>query len=120
MDLVSISPGFAEDGTLFAGTETSGLFRSVDRGHTWQRVGQGAVSNAVNVILLSPEFPAKPDLLLMVDSALLVSRDGGESWSEWGTGGPAEQVAVCVIAPDGLDPGSSLLVGLADGTVARL
>jgi hypothetical protein len=37
------------------------------------------VGDAVNGIVLSPEFPAKPDVLVMLNDALLVSRDGGRS-----------------------------------------
>jgi len=114
-----LSPGYADDGVLFAGTESCGLFYSEDRGHTWERLGEDALTEAVNGIVLSPEFPAQPDVLAMLSTALLVSRDGGQSWSDWKAGLPLEQGLASVAAPQGLDPGATLLVGLVEGGVLR-
>jgi hypothetical protein len=74
------------DGILFAGTEACGFFHSEDRGPSWTHLGEDAITNAVNGIILSPEFPAKPDLMLLLSDALLVSRDGGKSRSDWKVG----------------------------------
>lgn len=117
---LALSPAYADDGVLFAGTESYGLFRSDDRGRTWVRLGERVITDAVNAVILSPEFPAKLDILVMLNAALLVSRDGGESWSDWKAGLTLEQGSVCAVAPDGLDPGATLLVGLAEGGVLRI
>jgi len=78
------------------------------------------VTDAVNGIVLSPEFPAKPDALVMLSMALLVSRDGGQSWSDWKAGLAVEQGLASVAAPQGLDPEAPLLVGLVEGGVLRV
>ena len=101
---LALSPAYAEDGILFAGTESHGLYRSEDRGRTWTRLGEDIVRNAVNAILLSPEFPEKADVLVMLGDGLLLSRDGGQSWSEWGSGVEFGEGLACVAAPLGLDP----------------
>jgi photosystem II stability/assembly factor-like uncharacterized protein len=115
-----LSPDHANDGILFAGTESCGLFCSGDRGATWVRLGKNVVTDAVNGTVLSPEFPAKLDVLVMLSTALLVSRNGGQSWSDWEAGLAFEQGLASVAAPQGLDPGAPLLVGLVEGGVLSL
>jgi photosystem II stability/assembly factor-like uncharacterized protein len=118
---LALSPGYARDAVLFAGTESRGLFRSHDGGHTWEQLGEDVgSSDAVNGILLSPEFPAKPDILVALSTALLISRDGGQSWSGWKAGLALEQGVACVAAPQGLDPDALLLVGLVEGGVLQV
>jgi len=117
---LALSPNYATDGVLFAGTESHGLFYSSDSGHTWLRLGEEVITDAVNGIVLSPEFPAKADVLVLLGDALLVSRDGGQSWSDWKAGLPAERGLASVAAPKGLDPNAPLLVGLVDGGVLRI
>jgi photosystem II stability/assembly factor-like uncharacterized protein len=117
---LALSPDYANDGLLFAGTESCGLFCSGDRGRTWACLGKDVVTDAVNGIVLSPEFPTQPDVLVMLSTALLVSRDGGQSWSDWKAGLAFEQGLASVAAPQGLDPGVPLLVGLVEGGVLRV
>lgn len=117
---LALSPGYADDGVLFAGTESYGLFYSDDRGRTWTRLGEDLIADAVNGIVLSPEFPTQPDVLVMLSTALLVSRDGGQSWSDWKAGLSFEHGLASVAAPQGLDPGAPLLVGLVGGDVVRV
>ncbi len=119
-----LSPNYESDGVLFAGTESCGLFRSDDRGDTWTRPGEDVVDDIVNAIVLSPAFPASPDVLVMLSTALLISRDGGQSWSDWGSGpiseGGDDRALASILAPQGLDTGAPLLVGLVEGGVLRL
>ena len=115
-----LSPRFATDGLLLAGTESCGLFCSRDRGSTWERLGEEAVTGAVNSILLAPGFPAKPDVLVLLEDTLLVSRDGGQSWSDWEANLPVEHGISAVAASHGLDAGAPLLVGLVEGGVLRV
>jgi len=117
---LALSPAFATDGFLLAGTESCGLFCSRDRGSTWERLGEEAVTGAVNSILLAPEFPDKPDVLVLLEDALLVSRDGGQSWSDWEADLPVEHGISAVAAAHGLDAGARLLVGLVEGGVLRI
>ena len=74
----------------------------------------------MNSILLGPEFPAKADVLVLHEDALLVSRDGGESWSEWQMTAPTAPGVAAVAAPLRLDPGAPLLVGALDGDMMRV
>ncbi|MBC8450109.1 MAG: hypothetical protein H8D78_20445 [Chloroflexi bacterium] len=117
---LALSPNYANNGVLFAGTESQGLFRSDDRGHHWVRLGESIVTDAVNGLILSPQFPAQPHMLVVQGDALLVSRDGGHTWSPWQAGWSAGRDIASVIAPQGLDPGAPLLVGLVGGDVLRI
>jgi photosystem II stability/assembly factor-like uncharacterized protein len=114
---LALSPAYAEDGILFAGTESHGLYRSGDRGRTWTRLGEESFRDAVNTILLSPEFPEKAEILVILGDGLLLSRDGGRSWSERGAGVELGEGLTCVAAPQGFEPDAPLLVGLVDGGV---
>ena len=117
---LALSPSYSDDGILFAGTESHGLYRSEDRGRNWTRLGEDVVHNAVNAILLSPEFPERADVLVMLGDGLVLSRDGGQSWTGWRSGVEFGEGLACVAAPQGLDPDASLLVGLVDGGVLRI
>jgi photosystem II stability/assembly factor-like uncharacterized protein len=115
---LAMSPNYVTDKTLFAGTEESGLFRSEDGGQSWAALNQDV--ETVNSILLSPEFPAKPDILMMLDESLLVSRDGGQTWEVWPVALPDGEGMASIIAPQGLDTGSPLLLGLVEGIVQKI
>ncbi len=114
---MALSPRYAQDGILFAGTESQGLLVSADYGTGWARLGQGKVAGAVNAILISPDFPGKPALLVLADDVLWLSRDGGLQWTRV-EGAP--QGISTILAPKGLAPGSPLLVGLISGDVVLL
>jgi photosystem II stability/assembly factor-like uncharacterized protein len=123
---LALSPDYARDGCLYAGTESHGLYHSEDRGRTWERIGEtspllaGVPAQSVSALLLSPDYPAKPQILAMLADALIVSRDGGTTWEAWQMGLDLGPGAACVTAPLGLDPGAPLLVGLLDGRVLRV
>ena len=117
---LALSPDYTESGLLFVGTESSGLFVSEDRDRTWKRLGENAITDAVNGVLLSQEFPTKPDILAVLGTSLLISRDSGESWVNWKEGLNLEQGVVSVAAPQGLDAGAPLLVGLVGGNVLKV
>ena len=117
---LALSPNYAVEGVLFAGTESCGLFYSHDRGHTWLRLGEEEISGPVNSVLVAPEFPDPPDILILPGDALLISRDGGRSWSNWEDGLSTDRSLVSVTAPQGLEPGAPLLIGCMDGEILRI
>ena len=119
---LAVSPNYADDRVIFAGTESCGLYRSNDNGRSWDRLGADLITDSVNGIVLSPDFPERPDVLAMLGDTLVVSRDGGESWDEWQAGLVVEEGLAAVVAPLGLAPGAPLLVGCMTegGGVLRL
>ncbi len=114
---LALSPTFQDDGVMFAGTESRGLARSTDRGQSWQWLPELDRPGAVNALLVGPEFPRQPDVLALLDDALLVSRDGGDSWADWPASLDFSVALTSVVAPFGLGWAQPLLVGLLDGRV---
>jgi photosystem II stability/assembly factor-like uncharacterized protein len=121
---LALSPGYVHDTTLFAGTESGALLRSEDKGGTWTCLREDAATGAVNGIMLSTDFPAKPDILVVLSTALTVSRDGGQSWSDREASPAAAERMMrglaSAIAPRGLDENAPLLVGLVEGGILLL
>ena len=68
---LAVSPAFDADGTVFAGTLGSGVFRSTDRGDTWEQVNHGLTSLFVQPLELSPAFAT--------DGTLFAGTLGGEA-----------------------------------------
>lgn len=109
------SPGYADDGILLAGTEAHGLFQSTDGGNSWICLKE--TDSAVNEIILSPVFPAKPDVLLLLDDTLQLSVDKGQTWREPKTSLNLTQGMISFVAPQGPDAEPFLLAGLSTGEV---
>ena len=80
---LSLSPGFAQDGTMFAVASATGLYRSTDRGSTWKQL---LVENATD-IQAAPTYPQEPLVATTTNSAgILFSEDGGDTWAPRNTG----------------------------------
>ena len=117
---VAISPNYPNDGLLFVGTEEHGLFLVDDRANTWRRLGEDTVTGTVNGIILGRQYSSNPEILVLLDDTVMVSRDKGQSWSNWQAGLRFEQGTASIAAPQGLDPGATLLVGLIEGGIVCL
>lgn len=93
--------------TILAGTEASGLLRSEDGGTTWVQLMD--MNQPVNAVLA-----ALPHLVALVGGQVWVSQDSGSSWAAL----PGLDTVTAIAAPTGITPGSTLLVGLEDGTIS--
>jgi photosystem II stability/assembly factor-like uncharacterized protein len=81
---LAISPSFASDEIIFAGTE-SGIFRSANGGRAWREVDLGIGFEAVLSLALSPDFSKDGVLYAGTESqGLLVSKDHGRRWTRVG------------------------------------
>jgi photosystem II stability/assembly factor-like uncharacterized protein len=73
---LAIVPG---GGTVYAGTASSGVFRSTDGGATWQAVPKGPGGGEVMTLSLAASQPST--LHVSVDGSPWRSDDGGASWT---------------------------------------
>lgn len=91
---VALSPNFGQDQTIFVAaageTHGSGIFRSTDRGNTWQPVWQGLNHLTVDALMVSPNFAADGTIVAAAryqrirpweaGRSFFRSTDGGLSW----------------------------------------
>lgn len=78
-----MSPLFASDGMLFYFADQQGMYRSHDRGQTWQHVLQSSLKGPVS--LCEPAISAEGNLVLFAatgSGGLAVSDDLGTTWAE--------------------------------------
>lgn len=102
---LALSPAFASDQTLLAGTE-SGIFCSTNGGRAWRELEFSEDWAPVQCLAVSPQYAEDGTLIAGTEACgLFVSRDRGETW-----------------APSGLDviDRSVLAVSCAAGTDGRL
>jgi photosystem II stability/assembly factor-like uncharacterized protein len=102
-------------GTLFAGTEGTGLFRSEDRGATWQLAGAELAESCINGLALSPDFAGDRTVLALTDGDLFISRDAGDHWEHCA----ATPEALCLAVAPTFPGGGPALIGRARGGVDR-
>lgn len=109
---LAISSQFSEDFVVFAGTEQHGLFKSEDGGQTWKHLDSEDIVGSVDAILLSSDYPDKPNLLLLNGGELFTSNDDGASWQPRLGTTTVHEPMTAVLAPAGLDEGSPLLAAI--------
>jgi len=100
--LLSISPQFALDHTVFAIRDILGVYKSIDDGHTWFRVSNLYLSSP-SIIAISPNYIFDQTLLAgdydLEHSGLFLSRDGGASWEPLDFDAPPREVGLRLQAP---------------------
>src|SRR5713101_5754897 len=69
-----------EPGTLYAGVEIDGIFRSRDSGKTWEPVGQGLSSRDIHALAFATAGNGRWHLLAATNNDLNISTDRGETW----------------------------------------
>ena len=100
--LLSISPQFALDHTVFAIRDILGVYKSIDGGQTWFRVSD-LYTSATAQIAISPDYSRDQTLLAgdydLEHSGLFLSRDGGASWERLNSPDPPRHVGLRLQAP---------------------
>ena len=78
---LALSPDYANDYTLFAGTR-DGVFKSTDGGDSWSAVNTGLTNLIVLSLALSPGYATDHSLFAGIyGGGVCKSTDGGASWS---------------------------------------
>jgi photosystem II stability/assembly factor-like uncharacterized protein len=100
LNALAISPNFADDRTLFASNFREGIYRSTDRGRTWQNV---TVNSPLNVSqwlhpVISPNYQADRTVLAATNRGIVQTQDGGVTWSPLDTTPYGEKAFIEAIA----------------------
>jgi photosystem II stability/assembly factor-like uncharacterized protein len=83
VNALAISPNFTADGTLFAGTNGGGMFKTTDGGQSWTEINNGLTNLTVYVAGISPNFASDSLVLAGTNySGLFRSTDAGATWSQ--------------------------------------
>ncbi len=98
---VQVLAAVAGSPTVFAGTAYGGVFRTSDRGATWQPANAGLAGVNVRALAASPAAGAST-LYAGTESGLFRSDDAATSWHQTGFGGIPTAFAVAPSAPDTL------------------
>ena len=67
-------------GTVWAGVEIDGLYRSRDAGQSWEQVGSGLSSQDIHGMAIVPGNGGSKTLLASTNNDLNLSRDDGKTW----------------------------------------
>ena len=82
---LAISPGYATDSTLYAGTRGGGVFKSTDGGASWIATSLTNLGvYVVNTLALSPGYASDRTIFAGTVLGVFKSTDGGASWSTAG------------------------------------
>ncbi len=121
---LACSPDFSQQpgrgGVLFAGTESQGLYRSLDRGKNWQKVGEGLLEGIIQNLYLAQSARGALDCLAVADGKTYLSRDQGDTWCPLWEDLTLLRPAVAVLAGEGLQPGTTAWIGFAGGEMAQV
>jgi photosystem II stability/assembly factor-like uncharacterized protein len=77
-----LSPNYAKDGLVFAGTLDDGLYYSSDLGLTWQHCNFGLLDYHVFCVTASPKFSENKTLFVGTQSGIFKKTGEGCSWLE--------------------------------------
>ncbi len=79
---LAVSPQFAQDGVVLAGTMEDGVFRSGDRGAQWAAWNFGLLDLSVLCLSMSPAYADDETVFAGTDSGIFRSMNGGRAWRE--------------------------------------
>ncbi len=89
-----------DDRIVYAGTEGTGIFKTVDGGQSWKEMNRGLIDKVVRSLVINPE---QPNILYAGTwHGVYITKDGGDNWSADPQG--IYDVDVRALALDPTDP----------------
>jgi photosystem II stability/assembly factor-like uncharacterized protein len=102
---LALSPSYAQDGIVFAATLEDGMFRSHDRGRSWQAWHFGLFDMNVLCIAISPAFSQDRTVYVGTETGIFCSRNGGRAWQEIGFENELAPVLSLAVSPQFAEDG---------------
>ncbi len=116
---MAISPNYATDQTIFAGTWGNGVFKSVNGGASWTAVNTGVSSIYVVSLAISPNYAADQTIFAGTwGSGVVKSVNGGASWTSAYSGVIDPTVNFLAISP-GYATDQTIFAGTYSGGVFK-
>jgi photosystem II stability/assembly factor-like uncharacterized protein len=97
---LAISPNFANDKTLFAGTMEDGVFRSNNLGTEWVFWNFGLYDPNILCLVVSPDYPTDNCLFAGTENGVFRSQNSAHSWKETGFSPDLGPVLSLAISPN--------------------
>jgi photosystem II stability/assembly factor-like uncharacterized protein len=76
--LITISPNFASDNTIYLANRDGEIFKSIDKGVNFSRIGD--VGQSIYSLAISPDFTSDRTLYVGISGGVYKTVDGGETW----------------------------------------
>lgn len=111
---LAISPNYATDGTVFAGTG-GGVYKSTDGGARWALVNVPTLNPNVNSLAISPNYATDGSVFAGTgDDGVYKSTDGGASWALVNSGLTSTHINSLAVSPNHAADGT-VFAGTYDG-----
>lgn len=105
---LALSPGFASDRRVLAGSYEDGMFLSDDAGQSWAAFNFGLFDHNIFCLALSPEFPVDGAVMAGTSSGVYRSVNGGRLWEDLTMPAGDEAVLSLAFSPEYADDRSIL------------
>ena len=115
-----VSPDYAVDSLVLAGTLEDGIFRSEDQGQSWHPWNFGLFDRRVLCLAISPNFGADQTVFAGTETGLYRSSNGGRAWREVGFPHDRAPVLSVALSPAFADDGILLAGTEAHGLYGSL
>lgn len=83
---IAVSPNYEADGTIFAGINGGGVYKSTNAGASWTQINIGITRLDVPSIALSPNYGSNRTVLVAAYQGVFKSTDGGANWTQINSG----------------------------------
>jgi len=114
-----LSPAYAQDGTLWVTTPFH-LYRSKDRGESWQRADQGLEGLGIERLVLSPGYEVDKTAFVTIGQGIYITQNEGEGWQPIELPISGLWVTDLVLSPDFATDGVLFVVGFDEQYHDRL
>jgi photosystem II stability/assembly factor-like uncharacterized protein len=96
----AVSPAFASDQTMYAGSFSGGVYKSTDKGTYWTEANTGLVRTSVASLAVSPSYVTDHTIFSGIyNNGVYKSTDGGATWSAANSGVDKFTPLVLVVSP---------------------
>jgi photosystem II stability/assembly factor-like uncharacterized protein len=106
---LALSPTYADDGLVLAGTLADGVFLSANRGRHWVAWNFGLFDPHILCIALSPDFNRDRTVVAGVETGLFRSHNGGRSWQDMAL--PVDDAILSLALSPGYADDGTVLIG---------